>query len=81
MPIDWTINIGNVGLYLIGAGVAFWRLYAALDKRVSMFEMILKEHASTLSSHAMRMNKHEERIIDMLESVQRLIGRSGGDPH
>ena len=76
MSIDWTLNAGNILVYIVAVLGAFWRLYTALDKRISIFEQILSTHATMLRTNTERMDKHEERILTIVESLQRLIGRA-----
>lgn len=77
MPtFNWEFSVWNVAVYLCGAAVILWRSLVSVDKRVSVFEEILRAHASTLTQHAGRMDKHDERLLTVIERLQRLIGRS-----
>jgi hypothetical protein len=79
MPsISWEFSVWNVAVYLLGAAVLLWRSFTAVDKRVSVFEQILSSHAQTLLQHAARMDVHDERLISVIEQLQRVIGQSEG---
>ncbi len=79
MPhFDGTISLGNI-LTVVGFFWALWmagsRLYVYMDRRVSVFENVLKDHARTLIDHANRMEKQDDLLIKLVGDVQRLVGR------
>ena len=79
MPhFDATISLGNI---LTAAGFFFsiwWgavKMYALIDKRIAVFEEVLKTHTDTLAVHADRMEKQDDLLLRLVGDVQRLIGR------
>jgi hypothetical protein len=79
MPtFNWELSVWNVVVYLIGAAIILWRSLHVVDKRIAVFEQILSTHASTLAQHAGRMDVHDERLLTVIEQLQRLIGQGEG---
>lgn len=78
MHFDWTLNIGNI-VTLLGVvttgWVAVFKIYSAIDKRLSHFEQMLQGHAETLVKHASKMDRQDDLFIRLLSDVQRLMGR------
>lgn len=64
------VTLGNLAIVvtLIGIAVRF-------GFRVGMMENRLNEHAKTMIRHTERLDKYEERLVDITGHVQRLIGR------
>jgi hypothetical protein len=81
VTIDWSISIGSVvgglisgtmfvfGLY--GAALKFWH---HVDIRVGQAENVLKDHSETLIEHSRKMEKHEGRMVDVMQDVATLFG-------
>lgn len=62
MTFDWTITFGTV-LAAVTIVAGTWatasRLYSLVDKRLSLFQHTLEQHAATLLDHATRMEKQD----------------------
>ena len=73
MELDYTITIGTI----IQTGVIIFALIAgwnALKAQLKIFEHTLDAHSTSLINHVKRMDKYEERSIELVGHVQRLIG-------
>jgi len=73
-----TITLGTVlaALAIVaGTWAAVSRLYGMLDKRLSIFEGVLSEHARTLVTHSVRMEKQDDVMGTLGGDLQRVIGR------
>lgn len=66
---------GDVSLGTILTIVTLIAIAVNLGRRIGAFEGTLKYHATTMSEHSTRLTMQETRIIDLVASVQRLIGR------
>ena len=76
MNFDGTINLGTIiqtGI-LIFALIAGWN---ALKAELKIFENTLDGHTKLLTLHSKRMDKYEERAIELVGDIQRLIGIVG----
>lgn len=49
-----------------------------LDRRITVFEAILGDHAKTLVDHARRMDTQDQLLIKLIGDIQRLVGRIEG---
>lgn len=49
-----------------------------LDRRITVFETILADHAKTLVDHARRMDTQDQLLIKLIGDIQRLVGRIEG---
>lgn len=75
MNVDWSVSIWDItshALALVGAMVA---AYHVLDKRMAVFEQIVKEHERTLAHHSATMDRHDALILELVGQVQQLVGR------
>lgn len=85
MTFDGTITLGNIltaVVFLFGLWGAVSRAYHLLDKRTTMFEGTLTEHANLLKEHAARMVRQEEHmekqdniLLHISGDMQRIVGR------
>lgn len=76
MPIfNWEFSVWNVVVYLASAAILLWRGFHIIDKRIALFEQTLHVHAKTLAQHAGRMDVHDDRLLTVIEQLQRLIGQ------
>lgn len=72
---DWTITLGGV-LQILTMVLLAVAVFNALAARITIFENTLKNHADSLKAHADRLDRHEARIIELIGTLQRVIGRS-----
>lgn len=73
IQFEWTITFGMViqTIIIVVSIITGWH---ALKARLTVFENTLNHHATLLITHSNRMDKHEERSIELVGDVQRLIG-------
>jgi ParB-like chromosome segregation protein Spo0J len=78
MRFDWTISFGNVlsavGM-VAGLWAVAWKTITALDKRLEIFQTTLQVHSSALQKHDVILGTYEVRLFDLVQTVQRLLGR------
>ena len=75
MPhFDFTVTFGNL-LELGGIVVVLISLYYAAVGRVKELEIILTQHAKDLASHAKRMERFDDSMVDVVSQVHRILGR------
>ena len=79
MPIqfDWTISLGTAiqTITMVISLVAAWH---ALKARLIILEKSIEGHAVTLRDHSHRMDRYEERSLELVGDIQRVIGEIGG---
>lgn len=75
LNFDWTVTFGTT-LQILTMVLLAVAVFNALAARVTVFENTLKNHAESLKAHADRLDRHETRIIELIGSLQRIIGRS-----
>lgn len=78
LQFDWTISLNFlVGSIIVVAGTwaAISRLYSLLDKRLSIFESVLGNHANQLVAHSSRMQKQEDDARIMGNDLHEIVGR------
>ncbi len=68
MHFDGTVSLGTV-LQIASMFVLAVALFNALSARMTIFE-------NSLTSHAIRLDKHETAIYDLVSHLQRLIGQN-----
>ncbi len=68
MHFDSTITLGTV-LQIASMFVLAVALFNALSSRMTIFE-------NSLTNHAVRLDKHEDSIYDLVKHLQRLIGQN-----
>lgn len=73
MQLDWTISIGVMiqTITLIIAIIAGWN---AFNSKLILLENIVSNHTKSLIEHSKRIDKYEERTIELVGDIQRLIG-------
>jgi len=81
MPVfDATVTLGTV-IHLVitlgGIWIAISRAIAAFDRRLSVFEVVLKQHAKTLTDHDAHMDRMDAILMALIGDVQRVIGQLG----
>jgi hypothetical protein len=74
VTVDWSLNVGNLLVYMAAAGLGLWRVYALIDRQLAVFQNILSSHAETLTTHAGRMDRHEERLIAIVGDLKHVMG-------
>lgn|SRR3990167_3464944 len=78
MQFDWTISAGNL-LTFAGMTLAVvttvWKFYGAFVTRQTAFEGLIGRHADTLMSHAVRMEKQDDLLREVIGDVRQLVGR------
>ncbi len=67
---------GDLSLGSILTIVTLISIAVTLGRRLGNFEGMLRHHADTITEHSVRLSKQEERVIDLVASVQRLIGQT-----
>lgn len=75
---DWTITFGTVlsaVVIVAGTWAAASRLYSLVDKRLALFQTTLVMHAQTLETHAAKMEKQDDMLLNISKDLHRLIGR------
>lgn len=75
MHFNPELNVGSVLTILTMVFLAVAGYYA-LGAKIETFRSMLQAHADALMRLADRLDKHDERIIDIVAGLQRLIGRS-----
>lgn len=74
---DNSVSLGNI-LTIVWFAWTIWlgavKMYLLLDKRMGKFETIIEAHSTTLTSHEIRMEKHDNLSLKLVGDVQRLIG-------
>lgn len=79
---DPTITLGTLlsaTAIIAGTWASISHLYSLLDKRIALFEEMLKGHAIELSSHAARIENHDIALMRLVGDLQRVIGRIEAD--
>jgi hypothetical protein len=66
---------GDITLGSILTIVTLVSIAITLGRRLGSFETTLKQHADTMVQHSARLTNQESRVIDLVASVQRLIGQ------
>ncbi len=75
MTFDPTITLGSV-IQSITLIVALIGAYYAMRGRFDIFTLMIGAHTESLTKHATRLDRHEERIIELVSGLQRVIGQS-----
>lgn len=71
----WQITLGDM-VQLAGIAVTVVSAYYAIKSQLNAFKTTLDAHAATLATHSARMDRYESRILDLVASLQRLVGQS-----
>lgn len=78
MHVDWTISFGTVwaaASIIVSIWWASVSVQQGMDKRLAVFESVLRDHALTLVGHAEKMGQQDVLLLKLVGDVQRLIGR------
>jgi hypothetical protein len=78
VTFDWSISLGQIvnALMVLGGGAfVVFRMFHALDKRVSEFEFKIETHAETLKDHATRMERWESTLFKVVSDLSHVLGR------
>lgn len=71
----WQVTLGDL-IQMCGFAIAITAGYYAIKGQLELFKRTLDTHAITLAEHARRMDTAEGRMLDLVSSLQRLIGQS-----
>lgn len=71
----WQVTLGDLAQTL-GIAAVIISAYFALKGQLNSFKQTLETHADTLTAHSARMDLYESRILDLVASLQRLMGQS-----
>lgn len=64
------ITLGNLAIVVTLIGIAI-----RVGWRIGGLEQVVKMHGENLMSHTSRLDLYEGRLVEIVGSVQRLIGR------
>lgn len=71
MYLTGEVTLGNIAIVCTLVGIAI-----GFGIRLGRFERTLFDHSEALRKHGERLDRHEEKILDLIAGLQRLIGRS-----
>lgn len=80
---DPTISLGTilsaVGIMLTIVGAA-WSVAVKVNRDLALFQQALQEHTKLLEAHAKRIDNQDKMILDVIRSLERLLGRLEATP-
>lgn len=83
LAFDPTITFGNVvqiAALVVTAFAAYTATTNAIEKRLTSFEGVVRNHAQTLVDHSDRMERHDQKISEVAERLSFLMGQSEARP-
>jgi hypothetical protein len=84
VTFDASISLGNIlsaATIVGGIAISASRVLASVDKRLDLFSQTLEEHAKALQKHDAAIALYEERVFDLVGTLQRLVGRFESTDH
>lgn len=69
MSFTGEIMLGNIAIIVTLVGIAI-----GFGQQLGSFRTTLLVHANSIDKHTLRLDRHDDKILELITGVQRLIG-------